>query len=161
MGKIIYIGVIGSGTCNQEIRRLAVEVGEELAQKNAVVLCGGRGGVMEAVALGATRQGGTVIGILPGTTREEGNPHLTFAIPTGLGEARNAIITRAADAVIAISGGTGTLSEIALALKMGKTVVGLYTWQIIPPVREDYNFFRADTPRQAVQLAVNSTNKGG
>jgi uncharacterized protein (TIGR00725 family) len=95
-----------------------------------VLVCGGLGGVMEAACTGAKGGGGTTIGILPGTDRAAANPFVDFAIPTGLGEARNALVVRAADALIAIGGGYGTLSEIAFALKAGKPVVGLGTWEI-------------------------------
>ena len=93
-------------------------------------MCGGLGGVMEAACRGAKETGGTTIGILPSTDRSEANGFVDVAIPTGLGEARNALVVRAADAVIALGGGYGTLSEIALALKAGKPVVGLGTWEI-------------------------------
>jgi uncharacterized protein (TIGR00725 family) len=94
------------------------------------VVCGGLGGVMEAVCRGAREAGGTTIGILPGADRAAANPFVGVAIPSGLGEARNALVVRAADAVIAVGGGYGTLSEIALALKAGKPVVGIGTWDI-------------------------------
>jgi len=157
---INYIGVIGAARCSAEIKDLAVQVGEELAKKKAIILCGGRGGVMEGVAMGAARHGGTVVGILPGEDRREGNPYLTLCLATGLGDARNAVITRAADALIAISGGAGTLSEIGLALKMGKTVVGLHTWSIKPPTPGAYRFINASTPEEAVQLALETCRQG-
>ena len=94
------------------------------------MVCGGLGGTMEAACRGARSAGGTTIGILPGLDRADANPYVEVAVPTGLGEARNALVVRAADAVIAVGGGYGTLSEIALALKAGKRVVGLGTWQI-------------------------------
>ena len=109
---------------------MAESVGRELASRGAVLVCGGLGGVMEAACTGAKEGGGTTIGILPGTDRAAANPFVDFAIPTGLGEARNALVVRAADALIAIGGGYGTLSEIAFALKAGKPVVGLGTWEI-------------------------------
>ncbi|MBO8127679.1 MAG: TIGR00725 family protein [Peptococcaceae bacterium] len=127
-----YIGVIGAAECSEEIARVAYEVGRGIAARGAVLICGGRGGVMEAAARGAREAGGVVIGILPGRDRSEGNPYLSFSIATGLGEARNAVIARACDALIAVSGGYGTLSEIGLALKMGKPVVGLHTWRLKP-----------------------------
>jgi uncharacterized protein (TIGR00725 family) len=105
-------------------------VGRELAARGAVLICGGLGGVMEAACRGAKDAGGRTIGILPGTDRAAANPFVDAAIPTGLGEARNALVVRAADALIAVGGGYGTLSEIALALKAGKRVVGLDSWDI-------------------------------
>jgi uncharacterized protein (TIGR00725 family) len=107
-----------------------VATGLELARRGAVVVCGGLGGVMEAVCRGAKGAGGTTIGILPGVDRSQANRFVDVALPTGLGEARNALVARAADALIAVGGGYGTLSEIALALKAGKHVVGLSTWDI-------------------------------
>jgi uncharacterized protein (TIGR00725 family) len=95
-----------------------------------VLVCGGLGGVMEAACRGAKEAGGTTVGILPGSDRSDANPHVDVAVSTGLGEARNALVVRAADALIAIGGGYGTLSEVALALRAGKRVVGLGTWDV-------------------------------
>jgi uncharacterized protein (TIGR00725 family) len=105
-------------------------VGRLLAERGATVVCGGLGGTMEAACRGARAGGGMTIGILPGLDRSAANPFVSVAVPTGLGEARNALVVRAADAVIALGGGYGTLSEIALALKAGKRVVGVRTWEI-------------------------------
>jgi hypothetical protein len=105
-------------------------VGRLLAERGAMVVCGGLGGTMEAACRGAREAGGTTLGLLPGLDRSAANPFVSVAVPTGLGEARNALVVRAADAVIALGGGYGTLSEIALALKAGKRVVGLRTWDI-------------------------------
>jgi uncharacterized protein (TIGR00725 family) len=105
-------------------------VGRGLAARGAVVVCGGLGGVMEAACRGAKEAGGQTVGILPCTDRAAANPFVDTAVPTGLGEARNALVVRAADALIAVGGGYGTLSEIALALKAGKRVVGLDSWDI-------------------------------
>ncbi len=106
------------------------EVGRELALAGAVLVCGGLGGAMEAACRGAKAEGGTTLGILPGPDRDEANEWVDVAVATGLGEARNALVVRAADALIAVAGGYGTLSEIALALRAGKPVVGLGTWDI-------------------------------
>jgi uncharacterized protein (TIGR00725 family) len=125
-----YVAVCGASEPDPEQRVLAREVGRRLAEAGAVVLCGGLGGVMEAASEGAGEAGGTVVGILPGADRGAGNPHLTLAIATGLGEARNAVLTCAADAVIAIGGGWGTLSEIGLARKRGRPVVSLASWEL-------------------------------
>jgi uncharacterized protein (TIGR00725 family) len=119
--------VAGSG---EEDSPAAEAVGRELAARGAVVVCGGLGGVMEAACRGAKQAGGQTVGILPGTDRGAANPFVDVAIPTGLGEARNALVVRAADALVAVGGGYGTLSEIALALKAGKRVVGLGSWDI-------------------------------
>lgn len=105
-------------------------MGRLLAERGAMVVCGGLGGTMEAACRGARAAGGTTLGLLPGLDRSAANEFVSVAVPTGLGEARNALVVRAADAVIALGGGYGTLSEIALALKAGKRVVGLETWEI-------------------------------
>ena len=125
-----YVAVCGASDPHPDQRALAREVGRRLAESGAVVLCGGLGGVMEAAAEGAASVGGTVVGILPGGDRSAANPYVTVAIATGLGEARNAVLTAAADAVIAIGGGWGTLSEIALARKRGRPVVALASWEL-------------------------------
>ncbi|MBD0281155.1 MAG: TIGR00725 family protein [Thermoleophilaceae bacterium] len=108
----------------------AESVGRALAARGAVVVCGGLGGTMEAACRGAKDAGGTTVGVLPGSDRAHANPFVDVAVATGLGEARNALVVRAADALVAIGGGYGTLSEIALALRTGKPVVGLATWEI-------------------------------
>jgi uncharacterized protein (TIGR00725 family) len=122
-------------------------VGRLLARRGAVVVCGGLGGVMEAACRGASGEGGVAVGILPGLDRGAANPHVSVAVATGLGEARNALVVRAADALIAVGGAYGTLSEIALALKAGKRVLGLGTWEI-------EGVERVEGPEAAVQLAL-------
>jgi uncharacterized protein (TIGR00725 family) len=150
--RVPYVAVCGSGEATGEEAARAVEVGRLLAQAGAVVVCGGLGGVMDAAARGAREAGGTVVGILPGETRSGASAHLTVAIPTGMGEARNALIARAADAVVAIGGEWGTLSEIALARKMGKPVVSLGTWDLSAVVRADDGVRSAASPEEAVRL---------
>ncbi len=125
-----YVAVCGASDPEPGQRELAREVGRRLAEAGAVVLCGGLGGVMEAAAEGAASARGTVVGILPGADRTAANPHLSLAIATGLGEARNAVLTAAADAVIAVGGGWGTLSEIGLARRRGRPVVALASWEL-------------------------------
>lgn len=149
-----YLSVIGAGDCGPEEARAAFEVGREIARRQAVLVCGGLGGVMAEAARGAASLGGLVVGILPGTSRAEGNPFLTVAIATGLGEVRNALVVRAGDAVIAVSGGYGTLAEIGLALKMGLPVIGLDTWEIGRRGRRDPGLILARTPQEAVELAL-------
>lgn len=151
---MFYIGVIGSGECGTKIAGLAEQVGREVAGHGCTLVCGGRGGVMEAAARGAREAGGLTVGILPGRKREDGNPYLAVVLATGLGEARNAVIACASDAIIAVSGGYGTLSEIGLALKMGKPVVGLCTWQVTRPGTRSPGFEEADTPAEAVSRAI-------
>ena len=130
MASPLHIAVVGASVCDADVAATAEEVGRELAEAGAIVICGGLGGVMEAAARGARQAGGTTVGILPGPDRSAANPHLSVAVATGLGEARNAVIVRAADAVIAIAGEYGTLSEIAFGLRIGRRVVGLGTWDL-------------------------------
>ncbi len=129
MAEMVYIGVIGAAECSGEVAAHAEKLGEGIARLGAVLVCGGRGGVMEAAARGARSAGGTVVGILPGNDPRGGNRYLNVAVATGLGDARNAVIARTCDVLVAVDGGYGTLSEIGLALKMGKPVVGLGTWR--------------------------------
>jgi uncharacterized protein (TIGR00725 family) len=124
------VAVVGPGDASAGEEAVAEEVGRLLARRGAVVVCGGLGGVMEAACRGTGEEGGTAVGILPGLDRGAANPHVSVAIATGLGEARNALVVRAADALIAVGGAYGTLSEIALALKGGKRVIGIGTWDI-------------------------------
>ncbi len=130
----IRIGIIGAGTCPSEIYKTAYAVGKAVAERNGILVCGGLGGVMEAGAKGASEAGGITVGILPGDDEKEANPYITVPIATGMGYARNVLVVRSSQALIAVSGGYGTLSEIALALKMGKEVFGLYTWKHIPGI---------------------------
>ena len=156
MTRARHIAVCGPGEANDQEAAWAEEVGRLIAQAGAVLVCGGLGGVMDAAARGAESVGGVSVGLLPGEERDEASPHLTVAVPTGLGEARNALVVRAADAVIAISGEFGTLSEIALALKMGKPVVGLSTWELAKGGRPVDAVIRAATPEEAVRAALDA-----
>jgi uncharacterized protein (TIGR00725 family) len=144
-----YIAVCGAGDATSEVSRLAEEVGRLIARRDAVLVCGGLSGVMEAACRGARSAGGTTIGILPGPRRADANRFVDVAIPTGMGEMRNALIVRAADVVIAIAGEFGTLSEIALAAKIGRPVVALRTWELDRP-----EIVRASSPEEAVALAL-------
>jgi uncharacterized protein (TIGR00725 family) len=128
--SVPYIAVVGPGAASQAETWMAEEVGAGLARAGAVVVTGGLGGVMEAASRGAKSRRGQTLGILPGTDRTEANGWVDVAVPTGMGEIRNALVVRAADALVAVGGGPGTLSEIALALKGGKPVVGLASWDI-------------------------------
>ena len=133
--------MVGAGSASHDQYRVAEAVGRALAEAGAVVVCGGLGGVMEAACRGAKAAGGTTVGILPGASRADANDYVDVALATGLGEARNALVVRAVDALVAVGGEYGTLSEIALALKAGKPVVGLGTWEIggvesVPDPRE-------------------------
>ncbi len=150
------VSVIGSAQAADWEWQAAEAVGRLLAERGAVLVTGGRGGVMEAASRGARQAGGLTIGLLPGTSPEEGNPYLTVALPTGLRQARNALVVLAGQAVIAIGGGYGTLSEIALALKAGKPVVGLGTWKAEAPDGSPLPIRRAEKPEEAVALALDA-----
>ncbi len=160
-GKPPYVAVCGSGDATKQEEAWAEEVGRLIVQAGAVLVCGGLGGVMDAAARGCKAAGGVSIGILPGEGRGAASPHLTVSIPTGLGEARNALVVRAADAVIAIGGEFGTLSEIALGLKLGKPVVGLGTWELAKAGAPVDPIVRAKTPKDAVRAALDSVSSGG
>jgi uncharacterized protein (TIGR00725 family) len=124
------IAVIGAGSADETALNIAAEAGKLIAKRNAILICGGLGGVMEAAAKGAKSEGGITVGILPQTNKNEANPYIDVPVSTGFGEGRNVIIVRSADALIAVGGEYGTLSEIALALKTGKPVIGINTWDI-------------------------------
>jgi len=143
-----YVAVIGPArTSDALVLERAFEVGAGLARRGAVVVCGGLGGVMAAACRGAREAGGTTLGILPGDDRGAANPWVTVAVATGMGELRNGLVVRACDAMIAVAGEYGTLSEIALGLKAGRRVVGLGTWDIPGVVA-------APDPATAVALAL-------
>jgi uncharacterized protein (TIGR00725 family) len=145
------MAVVGPGRADAAEMEVAEAVGRALAARGAVLVCGGLGGVMEAACRGAAEAGGATVGILPGLDRAAANPHVGVAVPTGLGEARNALVVRAADAVIAIAGEWGTLSEIALAMKTGKPVVGLGTWELD-------GIARANGAEDAVERALSAVS---
>jgi uncharacterized protein (TIGR00725 family) len=157
--KSTIIAVIGGGHCSEEIYELAREVGREISRAGAMLICGGMFGVMEAVCRGAKEAGGTTIGILPGKNKTEANAFVDIPIVTGLSDARNVIIARSADGVIAVDGEYGTLSEIAFSLKFGKPVVGLKLSFNIPHViqaataAEAVNFLMANLLNNPESLA--------
>lgn len=155
MSKRIQIGVLGASSCGPEIEQAAYRVGREIALQEAVLLCGGLGGVMEAAARGAKDAGGLTIGILPGVSASDANPYIDLKVVTDMGHARNVILVRSSDAVIAVSGGYGTLSEIAIARKIGVPCVGLHTWDLDPGV------VRADGPEEAVRCAMEKIRERG
>jgi len=142
----IQVAVIGGGVCGEDVSKTAEDLGRMIAESGHVLICGGLGGVMEAVCRGAKMAGGMAVGVLPGD-KIDANPHVEIAIATGMGHARNAIIVRSADAVIALPGEYGTLSEIALALKMGKKVVSLKSWNVPGAIS-------CDTAEEAVKLLL-------
>ena len=145
----VYIGVVGASECDQDAASVAEGVGRSIAGEGAVLVCGGLGGVMKAAARGAKQAGGFTIGLLPGTNRMAANEYIDLAIATGLGHFRNFLIAQTVDAVIAVTGKYGTLSEMAMGLTLGKTVVGLGSWEIEGVVS-------ASSPEEAVRLALAS-----
>lgn len=149
-----FIAVVGDGRCPAHVAALAEEVGALLARQGCVVVCGGLGGVMEAACRGAKGAGGTTVGVLPGNDRVAANRFVDIPIVTGMGEARNTVVVKSAQAVIAVGGMYGTLSEIALALKLGIPVVGLHTWELVREKQVDTGIVAVETPAEAVELAV-------
>lgn len=150
---LVYVAVCGGDPAPPEDLSTAEEVGRLLAREGAVIVCGGRGGVMEAAARGASEGGGVSIGIVAGE-RSDANGYLTYALGTGMGEMRNVLVVRSADAVIAVGGEFGTLSEIAFALKTGVPVVGLRTWELAKRGSRVDAFVSAETPEDAVREAL-------
>ena len=155
-GDSLQIAVIGGASCDPATGKAAFEVGAKLARSGAVLICGGRGGVMEAASRGARAHGGLTVGILPGpdATASAPNEAIGIRLFTGMGQARNLSVVLSAAAVIAVGGGWGTLSEIALALKHRIPVVCLRSWVLDPPAGPDPLLFNAESPEEAVSLAV-------
>lgn len=148
------IGVLGPNTTTDEEYALGVEVGRHIAEAGAMLLCGGLGGMMRAAAEGARSAGGQTVGILPGGDRSTANGFIDIAIPTGLGPVRNALLVNSCDAVIAIHGAYGTLSEIAFALRLSIPVVGLETWEVRRNGQPDPGIHIAHSAREAVEMAM-------
>ncbi|UCF99898.1 MAG: TIGR00725 family protein [Spirochaetaceae bacterium] len=150
----VYVGVIGGRRCNEEIAGLAFEVGRRIAEQGWTLVCGGMGGVMEQACRGARSKNGVTLGILPGGSREAGNPYLSYSVVTGFGEARNVLVVKSSQAIIAVAGSYGTLSEIALANAAGIPVVGLRSWRLDPDKNRGQSLFikEADSPAEAIQL---------
>lgn len=154
----ITIGVVGGNHISDEMRQLAYDVGKHIAKNNAVLVCGGLGGTMEAASKGAYENGGVVIGVLPGDDKKSANQYVHFALPTGMGAGRNVFVVRFSDVCIAFPGAYGTLSEIAFALDMGKTVISMPgTWELnrIAQIRST-QLKQAFDASQAVGLALNA-----
>jgi uncharacterized protein (TIGR00725 family) len=149
----LYVAVVGAGVAGPQVVRDAEEVGRLIAERGAVLVCGGLTGVMEAACRGAKSAGGTTVGILPGSRRSDANEWVDIAIATDLGEMRNALVVRAVDVVIAIAGEFGTLSEVALALKTGTPVVGLNTWDLAKAGSQVEPFQSARSASEAVEIA--------
>ncbi|ADK83429.1 conserved hypothetical protein [Desulfarculus baarsii DSM 2075] len=147
MAAIRLVSVVGAGAASPRQYEQARQVGQLLAKHGLGVVCGGLGGVMEAACRGASEAGGLAVAILPGTDRHTANRYATVVIPSGLGQARNALVVSAGEGVIAIAGGPGTLSEIGFALKAGKPIVALDSWDI-PGLAE------AESPQEAVDCLI-------
>ena len=155
----MIIAVIGDSSCSPEEATLALSVGELLAQRSVTVICGGLGGVMEAVCRGAKSKGGLTVGILPGQDSSMANTWVDIPVVTGLGEARNVTVVKSAQAVIAIGGGYGTLSEIAYALKNSIPVIGLNTWSLSRNEQGDDSIIRVQSATEAVGKAISSSKR--
>ena len=144
--KMKMVGVIGAGSCDGAAYETARQVGRGIAEKEAALVCGGLGGIMEGACRGASEAGGQTIGILPGADKSSANPYVTLPIVTDLGHARNILVVQSSDALVAIRGGYGTLSEISIALKLGKPVIGLKTW----PDMDDISY--VSNPEEVLHL---------
>ncbi|HVC72017.1 MAG TPA: TIGR00725 family protein [Acidimicrobiales bacterium] len=151
---LIYVAVVGPGRASAGECRAAEQVGRRIGEAGAVLVCGGLGGVMEAACRGGRAGGATTLGILPGTDRSAANDFVDVAVATGIGEARNALVVATADAVVAVGGEFGTLSEIALALKAGRPVVGLESWELQRRGTAVAGVRRATGPDEAAALAL-------
>jgi len=152
--KKIIISVIGGAHCSDEEAALAESVGKELAKRGVILVCGGLGGVMEAACRGATIEAGLTIGILPSDDSTTCNPYVQIPIATGVGYARNIAVVKSAQAVIAIDGDYGTLSEIAYALKSGIPVIGLNTWALARNGQQENSIIKAKDAIDAVGKAI-------
>lgn len=141
------IGVIGGNRCSPTVARIAEDVGREISRRGGILICGGLGGVMEAAARGAKESNGTTIGVIPGFGKNDANRYIDIPIVTGFNHARNIIIVRSSDALIAINGGYGTLSEIAFSLILDKPIISLSSWEV------DEKIIKAKDPIDAVKKA--------
>ena len=149
-----FVAVIGGGQCSAQEAKLAEAVGRELARRGVILVCGGLGGVMKAACKGASSEGGITIGILPGDNRRQANPHVQIPIVTGIGYARNVIVVKSAQAVIAVGGRYGTLSEIGHALQNDIPVIGLNTWSLSRNAQPENSIIPAENPTDAVGKAL-------
>jgi uncharacterized protein (TIGR00725 family) len=151
--KAVYVGVIGGRRCSGEIAELAFQVGGGIAEQGWILVCGGMGGVMEQACRGARSRNGMTLGILPGSSRDSGNPYLSCSVVTGMGEARNVLVVKSSQAIIAIDGSYGTLSEIALANAAGIPVVGLRSWHLDAAQNDGQGLFTREvhSPTEAIE----------
>lgn len=163
MNRPPQISVIGKGDPDPEVEEIALEVGERLAAAGAVVVCGGLTGVMTAVARGAAAAGGTVIGIVPSTETADANPYCTHVVAAGVGHARNLAVVSSGDAVIAVGGEWGTLSEIAFARALGRAVVALRSWNIsgYGAMEDAPGIEMVSSPEAAVDMALQAAEEAG
>jgi uncharacterized protein (TIGR00725 family) len=150
----LMIAVVGAGKCSKKLRDTAAVVGKYVAEQGGILVCGGMGGIMEGAARGAKEAGGITIGILPTGDKADANEYIDYAIPTGFGEARNIIVVRTADAVVAFPGKYGTLSEMAFALHAGKPVIAINAWRLGDEI------VQVDDPLEAAKLAMELAAKG-
>lgn len=157
----LYVSVIGPHACSAAEHDAGFAIGAGLAKAGAILVCGGLGGLMEAAAKGAKSEGGWTVGILPGDRRSDANDFMDVVLPTGMGPLRNALVARTADAVIAVAGGYGTLSEIAFALRLGIPVVGLHTWTVSRGGEVDAAITVAADPQDAVAKALRLARRAG
>jgi uncharacterized protein (TIGR00725 family) len=160
MDRSPFITVIGASSCSTDEERLAEEVGRELARRGATLICGGLEGVMQAACRGAHSEGGLTVGILPGNRREDANPYVRIPIVTGMGYARNPIVVRSGQAVIAVGGSYGTLSEIAYAFQDNIPVIGLGTWSLQRCDGMNDSIIIADDAADAVEKAITISRSG-
>ncbi|UCD64404.1 MAG: TIGR00725 family protein [Candidatus Zixiibacteriota bacterium] len=142
------IGVVGAGKCSGKLKEMAAEVGRYVAENGGVIVCGGLGGIMEGAARGAREAGGVTIGIIPSDNPGDANEYIDHVIPTGLGEARNILVVRTADVVVAFPGKYGTLSEMAFTLQAGKPLISVNAWKLGDGITQ------AETPQEAAKLAM-------
>ena len=157
----MIIGVIGGARVDSHVKQEAFDVGRHVARRGAILVCGGLGGVMEAACQGAKAEGGLTVGVLPGSEIAAANPYVSIPVATGMGIARNAIIAKTADVLIAVDGSYGTLSEIAMALNLGKTVVQLGSWRLPQAGKVDPELYvTAENPEDAVERAVSAVAGG-
>jgi uncharacterized protein (TIGR00725 family) len=161
MSRRAQISVIGAGASEvgEELLHDAEAVGRGIAEADAVLVCGGRTGVMEAASRGAAEAGGTVLGILPTTELSDANPYVTHTIATGIGHARNLAVVASGDAVIAIGGEWGTLSEIAFARRLERPVIALQSWPLRSRAETDLGIVEAETAEEAVAAAVKAARR--
>ncbi len=155
MDRPLYVAVVGSGEAAGELYEKAQEVGRLVASRGGIVICGGLSGVMEAAARGATEEGGVAIGILPDEDRGRANPYLSYSVATGTGQARNLAVVCSGDVIVAVGGEYGTLSEVGLALKVGRPVVALESWDL------GGHLVVVASPEEAVERAFETVRGAG